>query len=249
MRFGGALGVWGFGIGLTLLVVPMALTLALTGANEDRVPRQAPRGESVPPQAPWRGSVPLPQEESLAEDMPPDVAPPSLPASPEPAESAPNPKPAPPTPRPPTSSPPRPRTPSPPSPVPVFAGFEQPRFQMHDQLIAKCVANFNAHRATWAGSTEGQARQIAPITVAQVKAHMIQESGGANALSRAAWRKDPLQVNVPGDWNSYKKYLGLHRPRNRNEGSLEVNLKAGIMLLARKGFGESVQPAANRPGG
>ena len=67
--------------------------------------------------------------------------------------------------------------------------------------------------------------------------------------SRAAWSKDPLQANVPGDWNPYKKYLGLREPRRRNEGSLEKNLKAGIMLLARKGFGVSGQPASNRPEG
>jgi len=60
---------------------------------------------------------------------------------------------------------------------------------------------------------------------------------------------DPLQANVPGDWNPYKKYLGLREPRRRNEGSFEKNLRAGIMLLVRKGFGVSGQPAANRPEG
>ena len=38
-------------------------------------------------------------------------------------------------------------------------------------------------------------------------------------------------------------------PRRRNEGSFEKNLRAGVMLLARKGFGVSGQPAANRPDG
>lgn len=131
--------------------------------------------------------------------------------------------------------------------VPVFAGFEHSRFQKHDQLIAKYVAAFNENPALWAGATDRQALKITRLTAAQVKSHMIQESGGADARSRAAWRKDPLQANVPGDWSSYKKYVGLHRPRNRNEGSIEANLKAGIMILARKGFGTSGQPAANTP--
>lgn len=131
--------------------------------------------------------------------------------------------------------------------VPVFAGFEHERFQRHDALIAKFVEAFNRNPAAWAGATSVQAGNIRPITAAQIKSHMIQETGGADAKSRAAWKKDPLQANVPGDWSTYKKYVGLHKPRNRNEGSLEANLKAGIMILVRKGFSESGQPAANRP--
>lgn len=131
--------------------------------------------------------------------------------------------------------------------VPVFAGFEHERFQRHDALIAKFVESFNRNPAAWAGATAVQAGNIQPITAAQIKSHMIQESGGADAKSRAAWKRDPLQANVPGDWSTYKKYVGLHKPRNRNEGSLEANLKAGIMILVRKGFSESAQPAANRP--
>lgn len=133
--------------------------------------------------------------------------------------------------------------------APVFPGFEKPRYQQYDRLIEKLVADFNARRTAWAGCTGDQASGIKPLTVAQVKAHMIQETGGGDVRSRAAWAKDPLQVNVPGDWNPYKKYLGLREPRKRNEGSLEKNLKAGIMLLARKGFGVSGQPAANQPAG
>ena len=134
-------------------------------------------------------------------------------------------------------------------PVPVFKGFESSRYQQYDRLIARYVAAFNAHPEKWAGSTAGQARGISRITAAQVKAHMIQETGGGDVRSRAAWAKDPLQCNVPGDWNPYKKYLGLREPRRRNEGSLEKNLQAGIMLLARKGFGVAGQPAGNNPNG
>ena len=133
--------------------------------------------------------------------------------------------------------------------VPVFKGFENPRYQEHDALIATIVDEFNQNRAKWIGGTARQSQGVPEITAAQVKAHMIQETGGGDVNSRAAWARDPLQVNVPGDWNPYKKYLGLREPRRRNEGSLEKNLKAGIMLLARKGFGVSGQPASNRPEG
>ena len=133
--------------------------------------------------------------------------------------------------------------------VPVFKGFENPRYQKYDRLIARFVADFNANRGKWTGAKGKQVTTIPEITAAQVKAHMIQETGGGDLASRAAWSKDPLQVNVPGDWNPYKKYLGLREPRRRNEGSLEVNLRAGLMLLARKGFGVSGQPAGNRSDG
>lgn len=132
-----------------------------------------------------------------------------------------------------------------PGSVPVFKSFEDRRYQQYDTLIAKYVADYNANRAKWAGSTPEQAAAMPELSAAQVKAHMIQETGGGDVRSRAAWAKDPLQVNVPGDWNPYKKYLGLREPRKRNEGSLEQNLKAGIMLLARKGYGAAGQPAAN----
>ena len=133
--------------------------------------------------------------------------------------------------------------------VPVFKGFEAARYQQYDAIIAKIVDEFNRDPSRWTGGTAGQAGSIPQITAAQVKAHMIQETGGGDVNSRAAWARDPLQVNVPGDWNPYKKYLGIKEPRRRNEGSFEKNLRAGIMLLARKGFGVSGQPAANRPDG
>lgn len=133
--------------------------------------------------------------------------------------------------------------------VPVFKGFEKPRYQQYDALIRKFVEDFNRKPAAWAGGTSGQGAGIPRITAAQVKAHIIQETGGGDSRSRAAWARDPLQVNVPGDWNPYKKYLGLKEPRRCNEGSGEKNLKAGLMLLVRKGFGVSGQPAGNRPDG
>ena len=133
--------------------------------------------------------------------------------------------------------------------VPVFKSFENNRYQQYDAIIARLVDDFNRNPAKWIGGTAAQGRQIPKLTVAQVKAHMIQETGGGDMRSRAAWAKDPLQANVPGDWNPYKKYLGLREPRRRNEGSFEKNLRAGIMLLARKGFGVAGQPASNRPDG
>jgi len=131
--------------------------------------------------------------------------------------------------------------------VPVFSGFEAERYQRHDADIAALVNDFNAHRGTWIGGTPEQAKAVPSLTAAQVKAHMLQESGGGDVRSKAAWKCDPLQVNVPGDWTDYKRYLGLRKPRRVNEGSAKANLRAGIMYLARKGFGVSGQPAQNRP--
>ena len=133
--------------------------------------------------------------------------------------------------------------------VPVFKGFENSRYQQYDAQIKKFVDDFNKNTKKWAGSTADQAGGIPELSAAQIKAHMIQETGGGDVNSRTAWAHDPLQVNVPGDWNPYKKYLGLREPRRRNEGSGVNNLKAGLMLLVRKGFGVSGQPAANRPEG
>jgi len=130
--------------------------------------------------------------------------------------------------------------------LPVFKGYEAPRYQQHDALIVRLVREYNANPRSWAGGDDDQPCP-AWLDPAMVKAHMIEESGGKDALSRAAWACDPLQVNVPGDWNHYKSYLGLRKPRHRNEGSRETNIRAGIKYLARKGFGKSGQPAANRP--
>jgi hypothetical protein len=133
--------------------------------------------------------------------------------------------------------------------LPVFRGFEDARYQSHDALIAKMTADFNANKAKWCGGTDAQAAKIADITPAQVKSHMIEESGGNGPRSKAAWDVDPLQVNVPGDWGREKELVGLTKPAKRNEGSAENNVRAAIMYLSRKGFGASARPAAERPKG
>ena len=133
--------------------------------------------------------------------------------------------------------------------VPVFRGFEDTRYQAHDELIVKMTADFNAHKAEWCGGTATQAAKIADITPAMVKSHMIEESGGNGPRSRAAWTADPLQVNVPGDWSEEKTLLGLKKPAKRNEGELAANVRAAIMYLSRKGFGVSGRPAKDRQTG
>jgi len=133
--------------------------------------------------------------------------------------------------------------------LPVFRGFEDPRYQEHDALIARMVAEFNADKAKWCGGSAGQAEKIADLTPAQVKSHMIEESGGNGPRSKAAWAVDPLQVNVPGDWGREKELVGLSKPAKRNEGTAEGNVRAAIMYLSRKGFGASARPAAERPKG
>ena len=126
--------------------------------------------------------------------------------------------------------------------VPVFKGYEAPRYQQHDAIIAKCVREFNRHRGAWADANRNQARTIPNITVELVKAHMIQETGGGDSRSRDAWNVDPLQVNVPGDWGDEKKLLGLKKPKRRNEGTAEQNIRAAIKYLVRKGFSKSGKP-------
>ena len=126
--------------------------------------------------------------------------------------------------------------------VPVFKGFEAARYQKHDAIIAKCVKEFNRHRGAWADANRNQAKTIPDITSELVKSHMIQETGGADNRSKAAWNGDPLQVNVPGDWGEEKKLLGLAKPRQRNEGGAERNIRAAIKYLVRKGFSKSGKP-------
>ena len=133
--------------------------------------------------------------------------------------------------------------------VPVFNGFESARYQQHDALIARLTAEFNANKAAWCGGSPAQAAKIKNLTPAQVKAHMIEESGGNGPRSKAAWAADPLQVNVPGDWGEEKKLVGLVKPAKRNEGTAEANVRAAIKYLSRKGFGVSGRPASTRPDG
>ena len=133
--------------------------------------------------------------------------------------------------------------------LPVFRGFEAARYQEHDELIARMTAAFNRDKAGWCGGTKEQAAKISDVSPAMVKAHMIEESGGRGERSVAAWKVDPLQINVPGDWGEEKLLLGLAKPRQRNEGSVEGNVRAAIMYLARKGFGASGRPARERPNG
>ena len=134
-------------------------------------------------------------------------------------------------------------------PLPIFRGFEDARYQAHDTLILRLTAEFNAHRADWIGGTPAQAAKTPALSPALVKAHMIEESGGNGPASRAAWVKDPLQVNVPGDWDEAKTLVGLKKPAKRNEGDLANNVRAAIMFLSRKGFGVSGRPARVRPEG
>ena len=126
--------------------------------------------------------------------------------------------------------------------VPVFKGFEGARYQKHDEIIAKCVREFNRHRGAWADANRNQAKTIPDLTTELVKAHMIQESGGGDSRSKAAWDGDPLQINVPGDWGDEKRFIGLKKPKDRNEGGVELNIRAAIKYLVRKGFSKSGKP-------
>jgi hypothetical protein len=121
----------------------------------------------------------------------------------------------------------------------VFKGYEGARYQQHDSLIRELVIDFNKNKATRCSCTADQSTVIPDLDEDVVKAWMVQESGGGDANSRAAWKVDPVQVNVPGDWSDIKESLGLTKPAHRNTGDIRKNLRAGIILLSRKGFGKS----------
>ena len=134
-----------------------------------------------------------------------------------------------------------------PGTAPVFAGFEDDRYQEHDEIIERCCREFNRDRARWVGANPNAVLNIPSLSPALVKSLMIEESGGGDIKSREAWAVDPMQVNVPGDWSEAKAELGLPKPTARNEGTPERNIRAGIKFLARKGFGVSGRSVGNRP--
>lgn len=130
--------------------------------------------------------------------------------------------------------------------MPILARFTTARYNEHDALISRVVKKFNPNKDTFIGATSAQAKAIPDLSEALVKSWVIQETGGNDIRSVAAWKVDPAQVNVPGDWSPYKQSAGLSMPKTRNEGTVEQNLKAAIIWLARKGFGKSGQPPKNR---
>lgn len=130
--------------------------------------------------------------------------------------------------------------------VPTFKGFESSRYQQHDSTIMKVAIDLHFEPGKYSGGGNNLPPSISP---ALIKSLLIQESGGADARSRAAWPIDPAQVNVPGDWNSFKTDIGLTRPTRRNEGNADLNITAAIKWLTRKGYGKTGQPMQNRPSG
>ncbi|MCB9693025.1 MAG: hypothetical protein H6736_14540 [Alphaproteobacteria bacterium] len=135
--------------------------------------------------------------------------------------------------------------------TPVFPGFEDERYQAHDARIEDLVSQFNLDKAGFVGATEDQAEGIGDLDPAMVKAWLIQETGGGDRRSRAAWDTDPGQVNVPGDWSAQKgdDQMDLSKPKKRNEGDIDGNLKAAIVWLTRKGFSRSGRAPADLEGG
>jgi len=127
-----------------------------------------------------------------------------------------------------------------------FQGFSTQRYQQHDQLITKLVREFNGNKQNFIGTSDTQVTSLPDLTEELVKSWIIQETGGNDTHSLAAWKVDPAQVNVPGDWSGFKQSAGLTAPIKRNEDTIDQNLKAAIIWLARKGFGKSGQPPQNR---
>ena len=130
--------------------------------------------------------------------------------------------------------------------MPIFQGFTSPRFQQHDALIKKLVKEFNNNKSVFISGSAAQAAKIPDLSEELIKSWLIEISGGNDACSLAAWEVDPAQVNLPAEWSVYKQSTGLTIPQKRNEGTVEQNLRAAIIWLARKGFGDSGQPPASR---
>jgi RHS repeat-associated protein len=131
-------------------------------------------------------------------------------------------------------------------PIGPFKGYEDPRYQQHDVLLRQLLLEFNANKAAWCGCIDKTAATIPDLTPELVKAWLIQESGGGSEHDKACWAVDPAQVNVPGDWVDEKGELGLTKPTQRNEGTIEQNLRAALQALCRKGFGTSYKATKGR---
>ena len=132
---------------------------------------------------------------------------------------------------------------------PVFKRYEKPRYQEHDELIARLVDEFNSNKKEYCGCTDEQEGKIPNITPALVKSWMIQESGGGRLEDLDRWNVDPTTINHPGDYSQVKSELGLQKYDRPNKGDLETNIKAALAFLCRKGFGKSGMPARKRESG
>ena len=123
--------------------------------------------------------------------------------------------------------------------VPTFKGFEKPRYQKFDRVIAELTERLNADPVGHLGVTPEQAAGMTALDPALVKSWMIQESGGGLERDLAAWNTDPTRMNIPANWGPEKAELGLRKPSALNSGDLYTNLWASIRYLARKGFSRS----------
>jgi hypothetical protein len=124
--------------------------------------------------------------------------------------------------------------------VPFYKGYEKDRYQQLDQEIYLALMDFNSDKQKFCGCTPDQSKSVPDLSSTLVKAWFIQEAGGGDPASMAAWKVDPGQVNVPGDWDPVAKVpLGLKQPTRRNEGDLRTNVRAAISFLCRKGYGRS----------
>lgn len=129
----------------------------------------------------------------------------------------------------------------------IFRGFEDTQYQLHDDLVVRLVSEFNADPAKWADATVEQAESIHELSPSLIKALMIEESAAMPGRRPEAWTRDPMQINIPHNWRDWKVDIGLTQPTERNTGTPEQNIRAGIMYLVRKGFDVSGKPAREFP--
>lgn len=113
--------------------------------------------------------------------------------------------------------------------LPVYAGYEQPWQNAHDDMIVRVVSEFNAEK----GWGPGHPDRLDP---ALVKAWALQESGGHREIFTSG---DMMQMNNAGDWADEKTWFGVERGEQLTP---EESLRAALHWAYYKG--EETRPMA-----
>jgi len=106
--------------------------------------------------------------------------------------------------------------------LPVYAGYEQPWQNAHDDMIVRVVAEFNAEKG-WDANDPNH------LDPALVKAWALQESGSHREIFSNG---DMMQMNNDGDWADEKTWFGIERGEDLTP---EESLRAALDWAYYKG--------------
>lgn len=106
--------------------------------------------------------------------------------------------------------------------LPVYAGYEQPWQNAHDEMIVRVVSEFNAEKG-W------DAHHPDHLDPALVKAWALQESGSHPEIFTNG---DMMQMNNDGDWADEKTWFGIERGERLTP---EESLRAALDWAYYKG--------------